>query len=1134
MASLFLLALTVLAAATCRRASTDLPTLRSIAEIQQTSLAQASQGFPVEVEGFIPFHIGKEVFLCDSQACVALDTTEAALALLQDPRVRVRAKTSVVDHRRLLTAVDVQVLGQMDGAQEDEPTGELSEVLDGKRDAVFVTTRGRIRGPHIVTPDMFFTLAVNGSQVPTFVHKGGCGYPALADAEVRLVGVAVARHDAQGQLEGARLLLSRCSFVRIINEGPADLFAGETQSTAAARSQPDHLVLVRGTLRASGDHPPRYSVQDAQGSLAVRAVEGPAAAAGDPVLVAGYPEREGEATVLADALVQKLPLPARPPAPVLPTLTTVAQVRGLSPEEAQRGYPVRLNAVVTYTESRRSQFFVQDATAGIYVSAWRHLFEIPAGQQVEIVGRSEPGLFAPIVDLPHVRVLGPGPFPVPIKASFDDLLTGSRDSQWVEVEGLVRGVRRVGHAIQIEVIGIGLANRVPVTIPNFDGPLPTHLIDSRVRIRGVCAFNFNQQRQPVSAKILAPNLQAISVVEASAADPFSVEAIPLDKVMGFDINRSVQHRVRIRGTVSLHVPGRLVYVQDGKNGMMVSTEQEITLHPGDIVDAVGFPSVGPGGPVLDDSLVRVSGKTTPPVPYVSTPEQIYDGVGDALLMTMRGRVVNSVSTAGEQILTIRDRSFLISAHLRRAGSIPASWPPVDALVDVTGVCSVQTLENAQPQSYRLLLRGDDDVRLVEGPPWWTRGRVMAALILVTSILLFSWLWVGALQRTVRQQTAVIQTKLAREAALEERYRKLFESANDIVFTLDLNGGITSLNRAGCSLFGLSAEEAKGRNIIEMVLPGHETRARMLINREQTDDAAVYELDAADAGGVARTLEVSSRSVSEDGRILGFEGIARDVTERKQTEQQLLQFAMKLEQSNTELQSFADVASHDLQEPLRKVRAFTEKLEKKWESLSRPEIADLHQRMQSAVGRMQALISQLLAYARLGNVAPQMVPVDLSAIAREVMDDLEARVEDTGGRIECGPLPTVMGDATQLRQLLQNLAGNALKFGRPGAAPLVRVYATEEGADGHIEIAVQDNGIGFEQKEADRVFQAFYRLHTRQQYEGTGLGLAICHRIVERHGGTIRATSVPGVGTTFSFTLTLANAIATRTISAMSA
>jgi len=280
--------------------------------------------------------------------------------------------------------------------------------------------------------------------------------------------------------------------------------------------------------------------------------------------------------------------------------------------------------------------------------------------------------------------------------------------------------------------------------------------------------------------------------------------------------------------------------------------------------------------------------------------------------------------------------------------------------------------------------------------------------------------------------------------------------------------------------------------------------------------------------------VSSRAVAEDGRILGFEGIARDVTERKQSEEQLLQFAMKLEQSNTELQSFADVASHDLQEPLRKVRAFSEKLEKKWENLSRAETADLHQRMQSAVARMQALINQLLAYARLGSVAPQLAPVDLAAVAREVMDDLEARVEDTGGRIECGPLPTVMGDATQLRQLLQNLIGNALKFGRPGEAPVVRVQVTEAAADGHTEIAVRDNGIGFEQKDADRVFQAFYRLHTRQQYEGTGLGLAICHRIVERHGGTIRASSAPGAGTTFSFTLTLARTTQNRTISALSA
>jgi signal transduction histidine kinase len=248
--------------------------------------------------------------------------------------------------------------------------------------------------------------------------------------------------------------------------------------------------------------------------------------------------------------------------------------------------------------------------------------------------------------------------------------------------------------------------------------------------------------------------------------------------------------------------------------------------------------------------------------------------------------------------------------------------------------------------------------------------------------------------------------------------------------------------------------------------------------------------------------------------------------RLELEALVRQRTAELEERNAELQSFADVASHDLQEPLRKVKAFAEKLDTKWETLSRDEIGDLHHRMMNAAQRMQALITQLLAYARLGKVEPQLVEVDMAALAREVLEDLEARIEQMKGRVEVGPLPRIHADPVQIRQLLQNLIGNALKFARPGANPVVRVYVTGETAaagatDARCQVAVQDNGIGFEQAEADRVFRPFYRLHTRQQYEGTGLGLAICQKIVDRHKGTIRAVSAPGEGTTFFFTLALA-------------
>lgn len=1140
MAGLLAIVAASFALSSCRREdSADLPRVRSIAEIEKLSLVEAAGGVPAEIEGFIAFHSpqGHDSFVCDSDACVVLDFGKVDDSHSQDIEslVRVRGTTAVVDHRRAITAIEVQVIGQIDLTQADPPASRIGEVARGKHDAMVVSARGQVRGFRHVERNAAFTLVTESLHVPVLHRCDYGGYPPVSDGEVRVLGVAVASHDAAGNVTGARLLISRCSAVKVLREGPEDLFAGDVRSTAEARTMVDQRVLVRGALRASAGQPTQYSVEDATGSLSILPVEPPNAHQGDSVVAMGYPERQGETLTLTDALLQEQrPAPPPPATTELPTLTTVAEIRHLSAAEARRGYPLHVRAVVTYTQPQTNQFFVQDETGGIYVEAWRHLWEIPSGSRVDIVGRTEPGLFAPIITHPHITVIGAAPLPVPEKVSFDDLMTGSHDSQWVEVEGLVRRVRSVGRAVQFEVLGIGLSGRLPVTIPNVEGPAPKYLVDSRVRVRGVCAFTFNNQRQPISVRIQAPDLSAVTVLEPAPADPFSIGATSIADLLRFDSDRGLQHRVRVRGVVTLHVPGRFVYIQDGDSAVMVTTEQDGVLNPGDVIDAVGFPGPGRAAPEVAESIFRVSGKVAPPAARPWTPERVYDGDGDSSLVTMRGRVVNRIATGGEQILTIRDRSFLISAHLHQSGPVPTSWPEVDALVDVTGICSVQEVSSAtiigqaRPQSFRLLLRSSGDIHEVEAPPWWTRGRVLAALFVVTSVLVFSWLWLVALQRTVRQQTAVIQAKLAREAALEERYRKLFESAHDIVLTLSLDGRIASLNRAGRDLFGLSTEQASARRLADLVVPGHEDRAAKLLAPSLPEDAVVVtEIDVVAQDAQVRTLEVSSRPVWEDSRVQGFQGIARDVTERKQAEQQILAFTAKLEQSNAQLQSFADVASHDLQEPLRKVRAFADKLGTKWEQLSHEEIVDLLHRMQGAAQRMQALITQLLSYARLGNVQPALVPVDLSALARDVLEDLEARIEQTGGQVEVGELPTVMGDATQLRQLLQNLVGNALKFAAPGKKPFVRVFVADRPRDGGeaFEIAVQDNGIGFEQKEADRVFQAFYRLHSRQQYEGTGLGLAICQRIVERHGGKIHANSTPGAGTTFLFTLTPALATA---------
>ena len=272
---------------------------------------------------------------------------------------------------------------------------------------------------------------------------------------------------------------------------------------------------------------------------------------------------------------------------------------------------------------------------------------------------------------------------------------------------------------------------------------------------------------------------------------------------------------------------------------------------------------------------------------------------------------------------------------------------------------------------------------------------------------------------------------------------------------------------------------------------------------------------------AMTEDLRRTTVSRDA-------LLAEVERRELAERQLRDALHNLERSNAELEQFAYVASHDLQEPLRKVIAFGDRLEAKYGDLLSEEGQDYLGRMRGAAQRMSQLIGDLLTVSRVTTQGRPFVSVDLQEILRGVLGDLELRIRDVDAEIEVAPLPTLEADPTQMRQLFQNLISNALKFRKEGTRPVVAVQSRlVRNPDGNdiCEIGVEDNGIGFDEKYLERVFKVFQRLHTRAEYSGTGIGLAICRRIVERHGGTITARSVPGRGSRFIVTLPLRHAAA---------
>lgn len=369
---------------------------------------------------------------------------------------------------------------------------------------------------------------------------------------------------------------------------------------------------------------------------------------------------------------------------------------------------------------------------------------------------------------------------------------------------------------------------------------------------------------------------------------------------------------------------------------------------------------------------------------------------------------------------------------------------------------------------------------------------------------------------------VTERKRAEQALREseERYRGIFENAPFGIFQTTTRGEYLSANPAVAGMLGYESpaelisviKDIGSQLYVNPSLRKEIVRQVLEQSRQLTFENRYYRSD-----GSILTVNLTVWGARDaDGSIRYLEGFVEDITDRKRAEEELKSYMTRLEESNQALQDFASIASHDMQEPLRKIISFGNILKHK-HGAAIGEGKNYLDRILSATDRMQNLLKSLLDYSRIATQAEPFREVDLNAIIREVLSDLEVRIERTGGQVDVGELPVLSAEPTQMRQLFQNLVGNGLKFHRQGQSPVVKVRGGVDG-DGQW-IVVEDNGIGFEEEHLERIFAPFQRLHGRSsQYEGTGMGLAICRKIVERHGGTITARSTPGLGSTFVITL----------------
>ena len=738
-----------------------------------------------------------------------------------------------------------------------------------------------------------------------------------------------------------------------------------------------------------------------------------------------------------------------------PPYQTAAEVRSLTVEQARQHHPVKLRGVITFVDESLFLRFIQDDTAGIYFYPVNNTDNptLTAGQRVEIDGDTDPGEFAPVVLPRAVRVLGPGVFPPARPVAYEQLVSGEEDSQFVEIHGVVCSVTfdplTKYNSIEIATGGgrlTALVAQLPVTNKDL-------LVDSTVMIHGVCSSRFNSQRQLFDIRLLVPQASDLVVESPAQTDPFAIPPHPISQLLQFAPHNPQGHRVKVNGSV-IYRRDEAMYIQDETEGLFVETRQDGKALPGDQVEVLGFPTRGEYTPKLRDAIFRKIGTGAVPVPVTVTVDEALKGKFDCRLVRIEATVVDRARYTPDEFLVLQSGGFIFHAYLeRKTSGVDFAYLQNGSQVAITGVCRIElggdwrAGADWHAKSFNLLLRSPGDITVLARPPWWNFQRMLWAAGLLFAIMLTALAWAAVLRRRVHKQTAIIRRQLQTEATLKQRYENLFENANDMVFTVDLGGRLTSINQTGEQLLQRTRDQLIGRPLADFMAAESRAAAGPWFEQVAQDaDVPATEWDFINAAGQRIKLEISSRLIGQDKSAVEIEGIARDITERRRLERELLEI------SNREQRRIGHDLHDGVCQQLAAIAYLVDILGDHLQAKSQPEYAEAE--------RIGTLINEANTQAR--NVARGLFPARLDESGLQLALEEFAASAASRFRIRCTFICTVPpakldgGMDLHLYYIVQEALLNAVNHGK--STEVIITLAAE--AD-RWQLTVQDNGAGFQ-------------------------------------------------------------------------
>ncbi|MGH7950773.1 MAG: histidine kinase [Limisphaerales bacterium] len=470
------------------------------------------------------------------------------------------------------------------------------------------------------------------------------------------------------------------------------------------------------------------------------------------------------------------------------TLTNAADVLALSAKDAQSGISVSVKGIVTAAESNwRGKFFMQDASGGIYVNN-RTMPQPRIGDVVEVTGVSQAGGYAPIITKPHWKKIGTAPLPEAKPVKIERLMSGAEDSQRVEVSGIVRTAQLSGNQLEIELVSGGYRLHAFSPIPP-DTDLQS-LVGAEVRLRGTAAAAANfDLRHFVTVTLFVPQLADLIVEEAAPQNPFNDPLIPLNGIAQYHEGRSPDSEVHVKGVVTYQRKGQDLFLQDATGGLQVKTKLTNAVTPGEVVEAVGFPAVENFLPVLEDAVFR---KTTEPrinlTPINTTVAELQRGLHHADLISIKGRLIDRLVVGSGQrandtnfktTLVLQTSNFIFSAE--KDTSKPNDFLnsiPIGSLVEVSGICLLESGDDAKVKSLRLLLPTSHDFRVLQKPSWLTPKHLLVSLAVIFAVLLAAIGWSAMVSKNNSILKSLVREKETAQKELQQAHDQLEERVKE--------------------------------------------------------------------------------------------------------------------------------------------------------------------------------------------------------------------------------------------------------------------------------------------------------------------------------------------------------------------